>query len=85
MRPIKLHFDKPEIDFTPLHMGELSSKQLKQIYENKKNGHALTQTERKVFEQQWVQLCKDKEVLRIWENNKIVSVPENFTMSTSSI
>ena len=59
-------------------MGELSSKQLKQIYENKKNGHALKQTERKAFEQQWVQLCNEKEVLRIWENNKIMSVPENY-------
>ena len=48
------------------HMGELSSEQLKQIYEDKKNDHTLTQMERKVFEQQWVQLCNEKEVLRIW-------------------
>ena len=74
----KVHFDKPEIDFTPLCMGELSSKHLKQIYENEKNFHALTQIERKAFEQQWAQLCEEKEVLRIWESNKIVSVPENF-------
>jgi len=74
----KTHFAKPEIDFTPLRMGELSFKQLKQIYENEKNDHALTQTERKTFEQQWEQLCKEKEVLRIWENNKIMSVPENY-------
>ncbi len=74
----KTHFDRPEIDFTPRHMGELSSKQLKQIYENGKNGNALTQTERKKLEQQWEQLCEDKEVLRIWESNKIISVPETF-------
>ncbi len=74
----KTHFDRPEIDFTPRNMGELSSEQLKQIYENEKNDHALTQTERKTFEQQWEQLCKEKEVLRIWEGNKIVSVPETF-------
>ena len=74
----KTHFDQPEIDFTPRCMGELSFKQLKQIYEHEKNGHALTQTERKPFEQQWAQLCEDKEVLRIWENNKIMSVPENY-------
>lgn len=73
----KTHFDRPEIDFTPLHMGELSSDQLKQIYDEK-NAHALTQTERKAFEQQWEQLYEDKEVLRIWENNKISSVPENY-------
>lgn len=74
----KTHFDRPEIDFIPLHMGELSSEQFKQIYEHEKNGHALTQTERKAFVQQWEQLCEDKEVLRIWENNKIMSVPENY-------
>ena len=74
----KTHFDRREIEFTPLYMGELSSEHLKQIYENKENIHALTQTERKIYEQQWEQLCSDKGVLRIWESNKIVSVPENF-------
>ena len=74
----KTHFEQPEIDFTPLHMGELSFKHLKQIYEHEKNSRALTQTERKVFEQQWVQLCEDKAVLRIWESNKIMSVSENY-------
>ena len=74
----KTHLNSREIDFTPLHMGELSSEQLKQIYENKENIHALTQTERKTYVQQWEQLCSDKEVLRIWEGKKIVSVPENF-------
>ncbi|WP_299515514.1 DUF1835 domain-containing protein [uncultured Rummeliibacillus sp.] len=74
----KKNFDTTESDFTPQHMGELSFEQLKQIYENEKNDHALTQTERKVFEQQWEQLCQDKEVLRIWGNNKIISVPETY-------
>lgn len=74
----KTHFNRPEIDYTPLHMGELSPKQLKQIYENEKNSHALTQTECKAFEQQWEQLCNVKEVLRIWEDNKIKSVSETY-------
>ena len=74
----KTHFDRPEIDFTPRHMGELPAKQLQQMYENKSNGHVLTQSEREAFEQQWLQLCNEKEVLRIWENNKIMSVPENY-------
>ena len=30
----KTHFDRPEIDFILRHMGELSSEQLKQIYED---------------------------------------------------
>ena len=48
------------------------------MYKNKKNGHVLTQSEREAFEQQWLQLCNEKEVLRIWENNEIMSVPENY-------
>lgn len=74
----KKNFDTTEIDYTPQHMGEFSFEQLKQIYENEKNTHELTQTERKILEQQWEQQCQDKEVLRIWENNKIISVPETF-------
>lgn len=74
----KTHFDRSDTYFTPLHMGELSSELIIQIYEKEKNGHALTQKERKAFEQQWEQLCEDKEVLRIWESNKIISVPETF-------
>ncbi|MER2037205.1 MAG: DUF1835 domain-containing protein [Solibacillus sp.] len=74
----KSHFNRIDIDFMPLNMGELSSEQLKKIYEHEKNGHALTQTERKAFEQQWEQLCENKEVLRIWESSKIMSVPETF-------
>ena len=56
----KMHLDRPEIEFTPRHMGEISAKQLKQMYENKDNGHVLTQSERKAFEQQWLQLCNEK-------------------------
>ena len=74
----KTHFDRTDIDFTPRNMGELTAKHLKLIYEHAKHGHALTQTERKTLEQQWLQLCEEKEVLRIWESNKIMSVPETF-------
>lgn len=74
----KAHFDRPEIDFTPRNMGELSGEQLKQIYENEKMGHTLTQRERKAFEQQWEQLCEGKEVLRIWKSHQIMSVSETF-------
>lgn len=74
----KMHFDRAEIEFTPRHMGEISANQLKQMYENNKNSHVLTQTERKTFEQQWLQLCVEKEDLRIWGNNEIISVSENY-------
>ena len=74
----KNYFERPEIDFTPRSTGELSPEQLKQIYENEKNGNTLTQSERKTLEQQWEQLCEEKEVLRIWQDHKIISVSETF-------
>ncbi|AMO85184.1 DUF1835 domain-containing protein [Solibacillus sp. FSL K6-1781] len=74
----KTYFDRPDIDFTPLNMGELSSDQLMEIYENEKKGHLLTQAERKTLDDEWKQLCQTNDVLRIWENQKIKSVPENF-------
>ena len=74
----KTHFDNPEIDFTPLHMGELSSDQLIHIYENAKNDRALTRSERKTFEHEWEILSNEKDLLRIWESNQIMSVPKNF-------
>lgn len=74
----KMHFELDEKEFPPRHMGEILVKQLKQMYENIGQGHVLTQLERKVFEQQWLQLCQQKDVLRIWEKNEIVNVPENY-------
>ncbi|WP_339198989.1 DUF1835 domain-containing protein [Solibacillus sp. FSL R5-0449] len=74
----KLYFEKSDIDFTPLNMGELSSDQLMEIYKNEQNGRLLIQAERHIFEREWEQLCQSTDVLRIWQNQKIKSVPENF-------
>ncbi|MEK4425258.1 DUF1835 domain-containing protein [Solibacillus sp. FSL K6-1523] len=74
----KAYFDRPEIDFTPRSTGEISHEQIKQIYEKEKNRNVLTQAERKTLEQQWKQLCEKKEVLRIWQDHKIMNVPETF-------
>lgn len=74
----KSYFDRPDIDFAPLNMGELSSKLLMKIYENEKKGHLLTQLERKTFEVEWEQLSQTSDVLRIWKKHKIMSVSENF-------
>lgn len=64
--------------FTALHMGEFSSKQLQQFYEDKKNWHAFTQSERRLLEQEWADLCKEMWVLRRWDNNTVIHVTETF-------
>ena len=64
--------------FTTHHMGEFNADQLQQMYENEKNRHALTQKQRKTLEQQWEQLSAEKYILRRWENNEVIHVPETY-------
>jgi hypothetical protein len=71
-------FAAPEIDFTPLHTGEISPDKLRIIYEKTGKADSLTQEERNEFEREWEQLSIKQEVLRIWENNSINSVNEDY-------
>jgi hypothetical protein len=66
----------PNVEY--LHTGEISHDIIKLIYEKHKEGTALTQSERKYFEQEWEQLASNQEVLRIWENETIKSVHESY-------
>lgn len=71
-------FATPEIEFFPLHTGEISSDKLRLIYEKNRKSNALTQNERKKFEKEWEQLSTEQEVLRIWKNKGINSVNETY-------
>ncbi|MFD2442466.1 DUF1835 domain-containing protein [Bacillus sp. CGMCC 1.16607] len=71
------YFDRPEIHYVALHSGEISPERLKVIYEREQNG-ALTELERERYELDWLELADNRESLRIWENGKIKSVPEDF-------
>lgn len=66
----------PNVEY--LHTGEISIDILNLIYEKNKEGIALTQSERKHFEQEWEQLASRQEVLRVWENESIQSVHESY-------
>lgn len=59
-------------------MAEISHDILKLIYEKNRKGTALTQNERKYFEQEWELLASNHEVLRLWENETIKSVHESY-------
>lgn len=60
------------------HMGEMASEQLKEMYAQKQNLHVLTTAERHDFERQWHSLSEQRDVLRIWEQDAITPVPENY-------
>ncbi|MEH7378795.1 DUF3658 domain-containing protein, partial [Neobacillus drentensis] len=71
-------FKKKAKKFVPLFSGEIF-KELPTIYkysqENQKN---LSDTERKHFQTQWLDLSKNPATLRIWENGEIKIVPEDY-------
>lgn len=70
-------FHNSKIEYTVLHTGEISPEKLEMIY---KQGHIspLTQYEREDLEQEWLELSRQREHLRIWRNGRIVSVPEDY-------
>lgn len=59
------------------HSGEAAPEKLKIILD-KKMGSPLSAEERTAFVLDWQALSKTKEVLRIWEDNEIHSVPESY-------
>lgn len=73
----KNYFDRPEIEYTVLRTGELAPEQLQVIYTNEKV-NPLTMEERKVLEKEWLALGNSTETLRIWSNEEIKSVKEDF-------
>lgn len=61
-----------------LHSSMLQPPQLKLLFEQSKAVKPLTQQERIQFQQEWETLAQSKEVLRVWQNGRITSVPEDY-------
>ncbi|WP_243522173.1 DUF1835 domain-containing protein [Bacillus pseudomycoides] len=58
--------------------GELTPEKLAVIYEEYEKGAVLTEEERKGFEQKWKLLSDTTDLLRIWNENQVQSVQENY-------
>lgn len=72
-------FSKGKRKYTIAHTGELSPDNLRAIYEKQRQDHSpLTQHERNQYEKEWLSLTKKIETLRIWRNETVQSVPENY-------
>lgn len=74
----KVYFNRPCIKHFPLDTAEINPDELKVIYEKSRTTKPLLHENRKRFVQEWESLAKKQEVLRIWQNGEIQSVPENF-------
>lgn len=72
-----VHFNRPDIQYTVLKTGEISPEKLQVIYE-KGQSKSLSVHERKELEEEWLALADTKETLRIWRNEKIKGVKEDY-------
>lgn len=66
----------PEIQ--PLAVGHIPNEALQDIIKLTEEAPPLTSTQRKQYEQEWQTLSGCEEMLRVWLNGQVVSVPESY-------
>jgi hypothetical protein len=62
---------------TVFHTGQLEPEDLKLLFYKNKEEYSLSNDNRVQFLREWQTLSQTKEVLRVWNNNKIIGVPEH--------
>lgn len=72
------HWPTPAGEFYPRSTGEVMHENLKIIYDAKKNVQPLTEKHRNKLAEEWEKLAGTTEVLRIWQDEQIKSVPESY-------
>lgn len=70
-------FNTSEYQYFYFHTGEVAPEKLKVIYQEKLS-QPLSIQERTQFEEKWLSLSQSKGVVRIWENNNIITVKEDY-------
>lgn len=75
---ISTAFQKLWPNIIPVHTGELGKDELKTIYKTYKIDQPLTERLRNKYAEEWGKLAETTEVLRIWEDDQIISVPESY-------
>ncbi|UAL48199.1 DUF1835 domain-containing protein [Sutcliffiella horikoshii] len=63
--------------FEPIHSGEIMPETLKVIFENESE-NILPINARNQLSEEWLQLKETKDLLRIWKNEEIQGVPEEY-------
>ncbi|HDX9577319.1 TPA: DUF1835 domain-containing protein [Bacillus pseudomycoides] len=71
-------FRKPNLDYTVRYTGEIVPEKLQAIRVAYIETSPLTKEERQAFENEWITLREGHTVLRIWEDNRVVSVSEDY-------
>lgn len=68
-------FDTEDVSYKIRHTGEICSDRLQLIYERSMQEKLLSNSERAVLEKEWMTLAASSELLRIYRDGKIESVP----------
>lgn len=67
------------LDFLPLQVGEVVAEKIAQFYETIDfTTYAVSAELRQYFENDWLQLAEDEQLLRIYKNKEIVAVAINY-------
>lgn len=70
-------FNSVEYGVLDIHSGEVSPEKFKKIYEEKLS-EPISIAHRRNLEEEWLALSESRELVRIWENNQIRSVAEDY-------
>lgn len=71
-------FNLPDQFIDYLHSGEIPSDKLQSIFPDLENSKPITNESRRILEQEWLELSKQDEVLRIWVNGQIQQVNKSY-------
>lgn len=72
------HWPTAPEEFYPRSTGEVMPENLTTIYTAHKKNQPLTEQFRNKLVDEWEKLAESKEVLRVWEDEQVKSVPENY-------
>jgi hypothetical protein len=73
----KYLFNTKEFSYNYPHTGEISPEQLQTIFEKIKR-EPLSTEDRVRFEMEWLSLSESDEVVRIWQEDEVISVKEDY-------
>lgn len=69
-------FNTELLQYDLLHAGEITPEKFTRLYESE-SAHLLNMRERKALEDEWIALSERDEVLRLWKDGHIQSLPED--------
>lgn len=71
-------FNTPDRFIDYIHLGEVPIEKLQAVFGESEENGPLSRETREQLEHEWIKLAEQQEVLRIWNDNKLVGVDEHY-------